>query len=56
MKFSERTKRLLEWWTLHIGSTKNKSEDTKENVERINTPATSNTSVSVGNDTMGREG
>jgi len=56
MAFTDRTKRLLEWWQLHISSTRNKSEDTKENDERINTPTTSDTSVSVGNDTMGREG
>ena len=57
MPISDRLKGLLDWWELRIETERNKtSEDTKENVSRINTPTTSNTSVSVGNDTMGREG
>jgi len=52
---SDRLKGLLDWWELRIETERNKtSEDTKENVERINTPTTSDTSSSVGNDTMGR--
>ena len=55
MKFSERTKRLLEWWQLRIETERNKTnEDTKENVERINTPTTSDTSSSVGDNIVGR--
>lgn len=33
MPLSDRTKRLLDWWTLHIRTNKNPSEETKENVE-----------------------
>jgi len=52
---SDRLKGLLDWWELRIETERNKTnEDTKENVERINTPATSDTSSSVGNDTVGR--
>ena len=55
MPISDRLKGLLNWWELRIETERNKTnEDTKENVERINTPTTSDTSVSVGNDTMGR--
>ena len=36
MPLSNRTKRLLDWWTLHISSTRNKSEVEKENVNSIN--------------------
>ena len=55
MTISDRLKGLLDWWELRIETERNKTnEDTKENVERINTPATSDTSVSVGINTMGR--
>ena len=55
MTISDRLKGLLNWWELRIETERNKTnEDTKENVERINTPTTSDTSSSVGNDTMGR--
>ena len=55
MPISDRLKGLLDWWQLRIETERNKTnEDTKENVERINTPTTSDTSSSVGNDTMGR--
>ena len=55
MTMSKRLNGLLKWWQLRIETERNKTnEDTKENVERINTPTTSDTSVSVGNDTMGR--
>ena len=55
MTISDRLKGLLDWWELRIETERNKTnEDTKENVERINTPTTSDTSSSVGNDTMGR--
>ena len=55
MTMSKRLNGLLEWWQLRIETERNKtSEDTKENVERINTPTTSDTSSSVGNDIMGR--
>ena len=57
MTISDRLKGLLNWWELRIETERNKTnEDTKENDERINTPTTSDTSSSVGNDTMGREG
>ena len=55
MPISDRLKGLLDWWQLHIETERNKTnEDTKENDERINTPATSDTSSSVGINTMGR--
>ena len=55
MPISDRLKGLLNWWELRIETERNKTnEDTKENVERINTPATSDTSSSVGINTMGR--
>jgi hypothetical protein len=44
-KFSERTKRLLEWWQLRIEKS---HEETKENVERNDTATDSTTSVHVG--------
>jgi len=44
-KFSERTKRLLEWWQLRIEKS---HEETKENVERNNTATPSTTSVCMG--------
>jgi len=44
-KFSERTKRLLEWWRLRIEKS---HEETKENVERNDTTADSTTSVHMG--------
>jgi len=46
MKISERTKRLLNWWQLHIQKSR---EETKEkNVERNDTTATSTISNSMG--------
>ena len=55
MPISDRLKGLLDWWELRIETERNKTnEDTKENVERINTLATSDTSSSVGINTMGR--
>jgi hypothetical protein len=45
MKFSERTKRLLEWWRLRIEKS---HEETKENVERNDTTTHSTTSVHMG--------
>ena len=55
MPISDRLKGLLDWWELRIETERNKTnEDTKENDERINTSTTSDTSSSVGNDTMGR--
>jgi hypothetical protein len=44
-KFSERTKRLLEWWQLRIEKS---HEETKENVERNDTTTHSTTSVHMG--------
>ena len=45
MKFSERTKRLLNWWQLRIEKSR---EETKENVERNDTTTHSTTSDSMG--------
>ena len=56
MPLSDRTKRLLDWWVLHISSTKNKSEETKENVESNNPPSTSSSSDSMGNSIDERRG
>ena len=36
MPLSNRTKRLLDWWVLHIRTNKNPSEVEKENVNSIN--------------------
>ena len=44
-KFSERTKRLLDWWQLRIEKS---HEETKENVERNNTATDSTTGVCMG--------
>jgi hypothetical protein len=52
MPLSDRTKRLLNWWVLHISSTKNKSEETKENDKRIKPSPTSDTSVRMGTSTI----
>ena len=55
MTISDRLKGLLDWWELRIETERNKTnEDTKENVERINTPTTSDTSSSVGDNIVGR--
>lgn len=55
MTMSDRLKGLLDWWQLRIETERNKTnEDTKENVERINTPTTSDTSPSVGDNIVGR--
>ena len=46
MKISERTKRLLDWWQLHIQKSR---EETKEkNVERNDSTATSTNGNSMG--------
>jgi len=44
-KFSERTKRLLDWWQLRIEKS---HEETKENVERNDTATDSTNSVCMG--------
>ena len=49
MPLSDRTKRLLDWWVLHIRTNKNPSEETKENVQSNNPPPTSSSSDSMGN-------
>lgn len=55
MPISDRLKGLLNWWELRIETERNKTnEDTKENVERINSTSHSDTCVCVGNNTMGR--
>ena len=56
MPLSDRTKRLLDWWTLHIRTNKNPEEERKENVERINPPPNINTSDSLGDNIDEREG
>ncbi len=45
MKFSERTKRLLEWWRLRIEKS---HEETKENVKGNDTTVDSTVSVRMG--------
>ncbi len=52
MKFSERTKRLLEWWQLRIEKS---HEETKENVERNDTVTDSTTSVHMGSEDNERQ-
>ena len=55
MPISDRLKGLLNWWELRIETERNKTnEDTKENDERINSTSHSDTSSSVGINTMGR--
>ena len=55
MTISDRLKGLLDWWELRIETERNKtSEDTKENVSRINPTSDSNTCVSMGNKDIGR--
>lgn len=55
MTISDRLKGLLNWWELRIETERNKTnEDTKENVERIDSTSDSDTCVSVGINTMGR--
>ena len=56
MPLSDRTKRLLDWWTLRIQTNRNPEEERKENVERINPPPDINTSDSLGDNTHEREG
>ena len=56
MPLSDRTKRLLDWWVLRIQTNRNKSEEIKENVERINPPPDINTSDSLGDNTDERKG
>ena len=56
MPLSDRTKRLLDWWTLRIRTNKNPSEETKENVESNNPPPTSSSSDSMGNNINERRG
>lgn len=48
MPLSDRTKRLLDWWTLHIRTNKNPSEETKENVESNNPSPDISSSDSLG--------
>ncbi len=54
MPLSDRTKRLLDWWVLHIRTNKNPEEERKENVERINSTSHSDTSVRMGTSTIGQ--
>ena len=56
MPLSDRTKRLLDWWVLHIRTNKNPEEERKENVERINPPPNISTSDSLGDNIDEREG
>jgi len=52
---SDRLKGLLDWWELRIETERNKTnEDTKENVERINSTSHSDASVRMGTDTIGQ--
>ena len=44
MPLSDRLKGLLDWWQLRIETNRNKSEETKENVESNNPPPTSSSS------------
>ena len=52
MAFTDRTKRLLEWWRLRIEKS---HEETKENVERINTATDSTTGVCMGSEDNERQ-
>ena len=56
MPLSDRTKRLLDWWTLRIQTNRNPEEERKENVERINPPPNINTSDSLGDNIDERKG
>ena len=53
MPFSDRTRRLLTWWQLHIQKSR---EETKEkNVERNDTATDSTTSVHMGSEDNERQ-
>ncbi len=54
MPLSDRLKGLLSWWQLRIETNRNKSEETKENVERINSTSHSDASVRMGTSTIGQ--
>ena len=56
MPLSDRLKGLLDWWQLRIETNRNKSEETKENVESNNPSPTSSSSDSVGNSIDERRG
>ena len=56
MPLSDRTKRLLDWWVLHIRTNKNPEEERKENVESNNPSPTSSSSDSLGDNIDEREG
>ena len=51
MPLSDRTKRLLDWWALHIRTNRNPNEVRKENVESNNPPDDSTPSDNVGSRT-----
>ena len=56
MPLSDRLKGLLDWWQLRIETNRNKSEETKENVESNNPSPTSSSSDSMGNNINERRG
>ena len=56
MPLSDRTKRLLDWWQLRIETNRNKSEETKENVESNNPSPDISSSDSMGNNINERRG
>ncbi len=56
MPLSDRTKRLLDWWVLHIRTNKIPEEERKENVESNNPSPTSSSSDSLGNNINERRG
>ena len=56
MPLTDRLKGLLDWWQLRIETNRNKSEETKENVESNNPSPTSSSSDSMGNNINERRG
>ena len=56
MPLTDRLKGLLDWWQLRIETNRNKSEETKENVESNNPSPTSSSSDSMGNNIDERRG
>ena len=56
MPLTDRLKGLLDWWQLRIETNRNKSEETKENVESNNPSPASSSSDSMGNSIDERRG
>ena len=56
MPLTDRLKGLLDWWQLRIETNRNKSEETKENVQSNNPSPDISSSDSMGNNINERRG